>query len=69
MHMSIYYIHVHTAHIVVLPQAKDHQIDWTAMPALSVKPIAKGSDLLLKLIGAELDQLADVDEVERKIGV
>jgi hypothetical protein len=48
--------------------AKDHQKDWTAMPALPVKPIAKGSDLLLKLIGAELDQLADVDEVERKIG-
>ena len=69
MNMSIYYIHVHTAHIVVLHQAKDHQKDWTAMPALPVKPIAKGSDLLLKLIGAELDQLADVDEVERKIGV
>jgi hypothetical protein len=49
--------------------SKDQQKDWTAMPALPVKPIAKESPLLLKLIGADLDQLADIDEVERRCGV
>jgi len=48
---------------------KDQTRDWTALPALPAKAAPKENVLLLKLIGAELDQLAEIDEVERRVGV
>eukprot|EP00906_Rhabdomonas_costata_P015936 RCo022840 len=48
---------------------KDQIKDWTALPALPAKAVSKENDLLLKLIGAELDQLAEIDDVERRVGV
>jgi len=48
--------------------AKDQQKDWTAMPALPTKAVAKDSPLLFKLIGAELDTLAAIDDAERRYG-
>ena len=51
------------------PQGKDQAKDWTALPALPTKAVPKQNELLLKLIGAELDQLAEIDDVERRVGV
>jgi hypothetical protein len=48
---------------------KDQAKDWTALPALPTKAVPKQNELLLKLIGAELDQLAEIDDVERRVGV
>jgi hypothetical protein len=48
--------------------AKELEKDWSAMPPLPPKTVPKHSELLVKLIGADIDVLADINEVERRVG-
>jgi len=48
--------------------SKEQEKDWSAVPALPAKAVPKYSDLLTKLIGAEMDILADINDVERRVG-